>query len=123
MFVTALYLQSCNCPVVRVQKQLSKWRQLWRTIPSVTAMHEGSGTFIDKPGNCYSSLRHKYEIQPQWIYQHEAVLVKCRLQFTGGGGGGEGGWIDYNQLSLFKGGHLWDRYYVIVSVLERRPSY
>ena len=73
MFVTALYLQSCNCPVVRVQKQLSKWRQLWRTIPSVTAMHEGSGTFIDKPGNCYSSLRHKYEIQPQWIYLHEAV--------------------------------------------------
>ena len=121
MFVTALYLQSSNCPVVRVQKQLSKWRQLWRTIPSVTAMHEGSGTFIDKPGNCYSSLRHKYEIQPQWIYLHEAVLVKCRLQFTGGGGGG--GWIDYNELSLFKGGHLWDRYYVIVSVLERRQSY
>ena len=32
------------------------------------------------------------------------------------------GWIDYNQLSLFKGGPLWDRHYVIVSVLERRPS-
>ena len=92
------YLQSCNCPVIRVQKQLSQWRQLWRTIPSVTAMHEGSGTFIDKPGNCYGSLRHKYEIQPQWIYLHEAVLVKCRLQFTRGEGWG--GYITVDCLYL-----------------------